>query len=146
MGSVEVALPWGGDFSLDATGDLLLVQDGDGKYPALQQRIIQMLLTSPQLTDAAGNGIAGSADDMFNPDTGAGLRRAIGNVENNALLSQIESRMLEGLAQEPDIAPYPAPQIEFIVYPNGIVCTITANTIDGQVLPLPPIPLTPDGA
>jgi hypothetical protein len=144
--SIEVALPYGGDFSLDATGDLLLVEDGNGAYPALQQRIIQMLLTSPQIKDSNGNPIPGSADDMFNPTAGAGLRRAVGNVENNALLAEIEARMIEGLSKEPDVAPYPAPQIEFVVYPNGVVCNLTFATVDGQVIALPPIPLTPSGA
>ena len=144
--SVEVKLDYGGDFELDATGDLVLVEDGNGEYPALQQRIIQMLLTSPQLKDGAGNPIPGSADDMFNVNAGAGLRRAIGSVENNALIAEIEARMIEGLSKEPDIAPYPAPQIEFVVYPNGIVCNVTVATVDGQVVALPPIPLTPSGA
>lgn len=144
--SREVKLDYGSDFELDATGDLVLVEDGNGEYPALQQRIIQMLLTAPQMKDASGNPVAGSADDMFNPTAGAGLRRAIGNVENDALIAQIEARIIEGLSKEPDVAPYPAPQLEFQVFPNGIIANLTVATVDGQVIALPPIPLTPSGA
>lgn len=146
MPSVEVKLDYGGDFELDASGDLVLLVDDNGQYPALQQRIIQMILTSPQSKDAAGNPIAGSADDPFNVTAGAGARRIIGNTENSALIGEIEARILQGLAKEPDIAPYPPPQLEFTVYPNGIVCNLTAETVDGQVLPLPPIPITLSGA
>lgn len=144
--SVEVKLDYGGDFELDSTGDLVLVDDSNGQWAALQQRIIQMLLTAPQLVDDTGNPVPGSADDPFNATTGAGLRRAIGNIENNALLAQIESRIMDALSQDPDVAPYPPPDLEFTVYPNGVVANLTLTAVDGQVIPLPPIPLTPSGA
>lgn len=144
--SREVALSYGGDFVLDATGDLLLVDDADGEWAALQQRVIQMLLTSPQLADGSGNVIPGSADDVFNPTAGAGLRRSIGNLENNALLAEIEARVMDNLALDPDVAPYPAPQLEFVVYPNGVVANLSLTAIDGQNVVFPPIPLTPAGS
>ena len=144
--STEVRLDWGTDFVLTATGDLQVHNDANGNYPALIQRVIQMILTSPQLFDANNNPVPGSPDDIFNIQAGVGARRIIGNVENNALLDDIENKVLAGLANEPDVATDPQPQLEFIVYPNGIVLNLTIYAITGQQIPFPPIPITLAGA
>ena len=145
MATIEASLPWGGDFALDSTGDLLLVEDSSGSFPALTQRITQMLLTTPLITDAYGNALS-TPDDMFHPTTGAGLRWAVGRNASTALLQQIETAILTELAKEPDIAPQPTPTVVFTVYPDGVTCQVTATLVNGQVIALPPIRVTPSGA
>ena len=144
MASTEVALSWGGDFVIDSTGDLALVQDDGGAYPALTQRITQMALTTPLITAANGSPLS-VPDDVFNPTAGAGLRWSIGRLADNALLDQIEMAILEELAREPDVAPEPTPTVTFTVYPNGATCQVVFTAITGQVVALPPIPITPGG-
>ncbi len=145
MASVEIALNWGGDFVIDSTGDLALVEDGSELFPALTQRITQMVLTTPLITSSAGAALS-VPDDVFHPTAGAGLRWAVGRLADNALLNQIELAILDELAKEPDIAPQPTPTVAFTVYQNGVTCQITASTVAGQVVAFPPIPVTPSGA
>lgn len=144
MATTEVALAWGGDFVLDSTGDLVLLQDGNGAYPALTQRLTQMVLTTPLITASNGTPLS-VPDDVFHPTAGAGLRWAVGRLGDNGLLDQIELAVLEELAKEPDVAPQPKPTVSFVVYQNGASCQIVFTAITGQVVALPPIPITPSG-
>lgn len=143
--STEVALEYGGDFQLDSTGDLLLVNDANGTFTALQQRIVRLLLTSPLAVDGAGNPIS-EPDDLFNPGVGVGLRAYVGSGSSPAMLAEVETRIRQGLAQEPDVAAYPAPVIDFSVYIDAVVCNVTVTTISGITVALPPITVSPAGA
>lgn len=145
MPSTEVYLNYGGDFVLDSTGDLLLATDDNGTFTAIQQRLVRLLLTSPLAVDASGNPIS-EADDIFNPTVGVGLRADVGRGASDALLAEVEARIRQGLSDEPDVAAYPAPIVDFQVYTDAVVCNVTVVTIDGVTVPLPSITITPAGA
>lgn len=144
----EVALPYGGDFSRTASGDLLMVTDTDTQFPALQQWFIQAILTSPLLQDASGNPILSSADDPFFPNDGAGARRLIGNTENATLVTRVESAILQIIALCPSLVAGQSPTIEFIVYPNGLSVTVPPLQVKGSSVPfvVPSISISPAGA
>lgn len=87
----DLFLEWGGDFQIDATGDLLVV-DGDTE---VRQRIERRLFTAP-------------GGYVWHPEYGAGLPRKIGSVFS---LSQIRSIVMSQLALEASVAPSPPAQI-----------------------------------
>lgn len=87
----DVSLEWSGDFVLDSTNDLLVV-DGDDE---VRQRLERRLFT-------AVNGY------VWHPDYGAGLPQKIGSTLS---VSQIKAICNAQLALEASVAPNPPAQL-----------------------------------
>src|SRR5215469_6503831 len=87
----DIALDWGGDFSFDNTGDLLLI-DGD---PYVRQKIERRLCTAV-------------LSYIYHLDYGAGLLQQIGMAPS---LSTIQSLVHSQIALEESVAPSPSPVI-----------------------------------
>jgi hypothetical protein len=155
MGSrVEVAMTnggWGGDLVLTPTGDLALLQDTAQAAPATAQWVARLILTTPILFDSSGNRIS-RADDMFNETFGAGVRALIGQPISPSLLNGIKSRILNAMAQNPEIAQNPPPPVNVSDMGNGFVLIqgdSSGNicyTVTGQAVPFPATPLQIIGA
>lgn len=145
-GSVEFALPWGGDFSLTSTGDIALVQDVPGSPTATVQRVTRALLSCPVLKDASGTIIC-RPDDLFHSSFGAGLRARIGDGITPNSIAQIQSAIEAQLSQDPYIATLPKPvvTVQQVDY-QTIGVNVSFYSILGQQVTLPTINLTVDGA
>lgn len=105
----DVSLEWQGDFQLDATGDLLLV-DGDNE---VRQRLERRLFTAVQ-------------GYVWHPDYGAGLPQKVGSVFS---VSQIKSICMSQLNLEASVAPNPPAQLTVAQAPGGFV-TISIKYFD----------------
>jgi hypothetical protein len=97
----DVSLEWNGDFDVDATGDLLVV-DGDVE---VRQRLERRLFTASQ-------------GYVWHPSYGAGLPQKIGSVLS---ASQIRSIVASQLALEASVAPNPPAQLTVTPQPGGII-------------------------
>jgi hypothetical protein len=88
----DVALPWGGDLTIGAAGDLLLVQAG----ALSQQRVLRRLLTNQN-------------DYVWQPDYGAGLGQFVG--ATNAV--QPAAGLVHAqILLEASVAPQPIPVVQ----------------------------------
>lgn len=141
IGNVEIALDYGGDFSLDEQGNIALVIDTYDNPAATQQRVTLMVMTNPTLYDDNGTPIA-RADDMFNPTYGAGLRLAVGQDITPTLISGIRARIMAALAADPGIASVPAPTVDVTDEDNAILLvSISCDTVTGQSVTVNNLPL-----
>lgn len=142
LGNVEFDQAWGQDFILTPQGDLKVINDRDDNGRATQQRIERLIMTCPTLKDASGNKLA-RADDIFNPNYGAGVRRAVGSLITNDLINRITSQIIAGLSADPGIAQNPPPSVSVSDGGNGllIVGPIQVTTVIGQVVTVPSRPL-----
>jgi hypothetical protein len=142
-GSVEIALDWSGDFQYDSTGDLILAIDTPSAPTATNQRLIRLILTSPNIV-VKGQPVA-FADDIFHPTWGAGLRAYVDETFNAATLQRLANRIRQQLAADPAVAPSPAPTIALnMVGVNAATLSIVYTDTLGQKQVLPTINLTPN--
>lgn len=96
----DVSLPWGGDFSLTTSGDLLLVDNLD----LTDQRVIRRLLTAPN-------------SYLWEPGYGAGVPAYIGTaVPPSQVIQAVKAQIL----QESSVARSPAPTIDATLAPDVI--------------------------
>lgn len=137
--AVEVDLPWGGDFTYDATGDLVLAT-GDN---AIRERLIRMILTSPNLVV---DGVAiGFADDIYHPTWGAGLRAQVGETMNATQQNALAGRIRQQLAADASVATSPPPSVAYSTSGNAMFLKVTYYDTNGQKQVLPTFSLTPAG-
>jgi hypothetical protein len=120
---------WSNDLQIGSNGDLSFA-DGD---TLAQQELLRTLMTSPALSDQAGNPFA-SPDYTFHADWGAGLGRRIGRPLN---ASQLRSTILSSMATIAGIAKSPSPNVIVAPFNNGASVTIQyADAVTGQVATL----------
>ena len=117
--------------SFDIYGHLLTVSDTPTYPYATVQRIQVLLLTSPRLIDVDGTA-QGRPDDYFNPDFGAGLAVAVGELPTQALADGITARIMSALAADPAIAQSPAPSVGIVSSGPFYTVTVTFTTIAQQ--------------
>lgn len=146
IGSVEIALPAGGDFSVMANGDLQLVADVPTVSPpaATTQRLIRLILSNARNVSQT-DGIVSMPDDLFNPEWGASVRAAVGDPINATLTSTIQSRILKALALDPDIAASPAPVVT--VQQTGITTvtvSVECSALTGELITIPSLAIRPN--
>lgn len=136
-------LGWGGDLSLDSTGDIVLAQDGPTSSNATQQRITRLILTTPALKDSSGNAL-GYADDIFHPKWGSGLRAYVDGAFNAQTLQQIAAAVQQQLAQDPAVSNTPTPTVSLSLQGTyTALLLVTFWTTSGQKQVLPTITLSP---
>lgn len=87
----DIALPWGSDLGITATGDLATI----GGEAGATQRIIRRLLTNP-------------GDYIWNQAYGAGLAGFVGGT---TVGGRIEAVIRAQMLLEPSVARIPAPKI-----------------------------------
>ena len=85
----DIALDWGGDFSLDNTGDLQLVDGDDYARQSIERRLCTAVRSY-----------------IYHLDDGAGLLQQIGMAPS---LSTITSLVRAQIALEESVSPSPAP-------------------------------------
>lgn len=140
MPNVDFAMTnngWNGDFEIDATGDVVLVQDVQNSPLATQQRLYRLLMTNPRLFDGSGNPIS-SGDDLFAPDWGAGVRALTGQMITDAFTTDIQTHVLDALASDPGVAQDPAPAVTVTsVGNNTVLVSVTCTAVTGEIVTLP---------
>ena len=97
----DFSLEWSGDFQIDSSGDLLVV-DGDVE---VRQRLERRLFTAVQ-------------GYVWHPDYGAGLPQKIGSVYTR---EQILSICQKQLNLEASVAPNPPAKLDVSPQPSGLV-------------------------
>lgn len=138
-GVVEVWLDAGGDFILDATGDLLLADNSDPNNPvATTQRIQRMLSTVSRQLDVDGTPQT-TPGDIFNPDYGVGEPALVdGNIDDN-YVARLTALIEQGLANDPTIAPIPPPTVSVTYTSNSLTVLIECTDITGQTVTVGPL-------
>ena len=154
-GNVEVALPWNGDFSLQANNDLVLALDPIGAPLATTQRVTRLLYTNPRIPNAAGTGYLSAGDDMFHPSYGVGLPARVGSMfpggvvanrqQISSALAAIQAMAARGLSTDPSILQNPPPTAS--VNPDAtnisqVDVNITCSALNGQVIVVPSLPVS----
>lgn len=141
IGSIEVALDYGGDLVLAPNGDLALTQDTYDVGAATRQRMYRLILTNPTLYDVNNKPI-GRPDDLFHPTYGSGLQNAVGQPITDALLYQLQSQIASAIATDPGISQSPAPTVTVVDSGGGFVNVgVSVTTSSGQLVTIPSLPL-----
>lgn len=151
-GNVEIDLPWGGDFSLQANGDLVLAIDQPGNPRATTQEVMRLLYTNPRQQDANGNYYS-SGDDFFHPDWGVGIPSKVGKMfssiaapqQLNGLIAQIQAAATKGLRSLASIAQSPTPTVVTqpdANNPSQVDLQIVCQTQTGLIVTVPARPIT----
>lgn len=144
LGNVEIDLSnggYGGDFTLDPTGDLLLAIDTAQSVPASIERLYRLILTNARTNDSSGRIIA-PPDDLFNVNYGSSVRAEIGEPFDDTFIAGVTGRVLQALAQDAGVRPVPAPTVTVSNGGNGIaLIDVTLVLVGGQIVTLPTIPL-----
>jgi hypothetical protein len=136
VGSVEVDLPWGGDFSLTDSGDLLIAADTSTSPAATIERLTRLVLTSPSMLDP-NTGTPIQADDIFNPTWGAGAQMYVGAAVNAKMIQSLRSRVMDALVRDPGISPNPPPTVAIqMVGTYTLLMSIQFTSSQGQIIPL----------
>ena len=147
-GNVELNLTnsgWGGDLTIDATGDIVLVSDQPNNPAASLQRIYRNLMTNARIFDDNGNP-ASSPNDLFAPGFGGSLRALTGQMMTPTLVGEIESNILNGLQQDPTIATSPSPTVTVQNAGSNVVqISLSCESITGETITLPSFPLSLTG-
>jgi hypothetical protein len=140
MPNVEVSISnggWGGDFSVDATGDLVLATDILNAPTATQQRIYRLLMTNPRFFDANNNPIS-FPGDLFASTYGSGIRALVGQMITPQLTALIQTQIVNALMSDPTIARSPAPVVTVTnVGSNTIQVSLTCTAVTGEVVTIP---------
>lgn len=128
---------WNGDFQIDATGDIILVQDQPSYPLATQQRLYRLLMMNPRLFDGAGNPIS-CGDDLFATDYGAGIRALTGQMITPAFIELLTQQIIDGLASDPDVVLSPLPTINVQnVGNNTVLIDVSCTIATGETVTLP---------
>jgi hypothetical protein len=150
MPNVEIALTnngWGGDFQVDATGDLVLVQDANNNPAATTQRVYRMLMTSPRQVDPDTGDPVSIPDDLFAPGYGGGLRVHVGKMITPGLIGEIESDIEAGLQTEDTIDNSQPPSVAITRPANNLLqIALECDTVTGEVVSVPSFPLLLSGS
>lgn len=146
IGSVEIALPAGGDFTLLPNGDLLLIADSQATPSATKQRVIRLILTNARVTNST-TGAVSMPDDLFNPSWGATVRPSVGAPVDANLTSLIQSQIQLALALDPDISQVPAPIVTVV---QSAITTVTVSVectaLTGELITIPSLAIPISGA
>lgn len=141
IGNVEVALVYGQDLQIDATGDIVLNFDAPNAPNATQQRIYRLILQAAILYDTNQDPLT-YPDDVFNPLRGAGLGVHVGEPVDYTLASTMKSRIMSALSSDPDIVQTPAPIVNVTDLGGGQTqIDVSVNTIYGQTVTIPSLVL-----
>ena len=126
MSFINLNLAWGGDWQLDAGGNLQLITGVN----RLQQFIIRRLLTRPQQNPVSG--LKATPDYLFEPGYGIGAGTLVDLPGTTQFKSSLIQAMLEGIKSEPGVALTPAPQVALSLAANGYLqVTATFNNQEG---------------
>ncbi len=91
---------WGGDFQLDASGDLITLED-TASYPyATVQRVMFLVMSNPALQNILQTSTA-PPDDVYYPNYGAGTRAYVGRSPAQSNLDAIQKRNSSGRSPRP---------------------------------------------
>ena len=110
---------YGGDLQISAQGDLLVTSQSNTGV----QRLYRRLLTSPALSDSAGNPQS-SADYTFHPTYGAGIGRRIGaptDVPGALAVIRSQVRLESAVARNPEA------QVFAAAFPGGVSVDVRYN-------------------
>lgn len=142
-GSVEIALPAGGDFMLQANGDVVLIADTATAAESTTQRLIRLILTNPRILLPGGQPT--EADDICNPGWGAGARASVGQPNTAELRAIIQAQILAGILTDPAIAAIPAPSVTVTdapqLGPYMVLVDVHCETVTGEIVTIPSLPL-----
>lgn len=134
----DFSLEWGGDISLDDTGDYATVEALD----ELRQRIIRRFLSSAAFEPTADYPAGAPADDVFDRTYGGNARRYVGSLvsqinKNGETLDSIKKRFLDQAAQEVEVSQTIPPEITVSMVGGAIYLEGLLYLANGTVLPIP---------
>lgn len=146
IGDVEALLTYGGDYSLDGSGDLAIVIDTPNNPAATAQRVLLGILTDPAMANVTNTAIS-EPDDIFYWDYGSGARAYVGRNASTQNLAQLKANVLNFLAADSYIAVTPAATVTFTQGDgtqysiDTILMVVEFWTVYGQQVTLPSIPV-----
>ena len=125
---IDIALPWGSDFAVGATGDLALANVTD----TISQRICRRLLTN-------------AGDYVWQLDYGASLGTFVGSPADPA---SVEAVIRSQIAMEAAVPSSPAPEISVVTrdQANGIVVATITYADPATMVPVEVNVAVPSGA
>lgn len=128
----DIDLPWAGDFSLTASGDIAVVTGGN----KVIQRVIRRFLTNSQRTDNLGR-VTNIADYLFHPAYGGNARQFVDALYSQQSKTAIAQRFAQQASLETGVAPSPPSQVTITANVNGIEMDATVVIADGTVVTAP---------
>ena len=144
IGFSETGWPpaWGGDYQLDASGDLITLED-TADYPwATVQRVMFLVMSNPALQNVLRNTWS-PPDDVYYANYGAGTRAYVGRSPAQSNLDAIENAILGALTTDDFVSRAPKPIVTLTPQADGssLTCTINFATRTGQNATTPDFPL-----
>lgn len=129
-GATEIFCEYGSDFAILPNGDLQLAQNTTDSTDATTQRIIRLVMTSPRLF--INGQYVTFPDDLFNPDWGSGQPQLVGK-PISVIIPALTAQINKALANDPTIAPYPAPTVTITQANNNTVnVSIQCTAVNGN--------------
>jgi hypothetical protein len=113
-------LPWNGDLSKTASGDIAIVSGGSKVF----QRVVRRFLTNAQQTDSIGR-VINLPDYLFHPKYGGNARQVIDNPLSTQGAQNLQQRFAAQATAENGVAQDPACQLNI----NSTGPVVTMNTV-----------------
>lgn len=114
----DIYCPYGGDFSVDQSGD---IQEATG-WDEVEQKLSRDLLTSP--AKQLPNGRFTPAEYLFHPTYGLGLKQFLGQLADPNVISSLRDKCIQQIRQDNAIAISPSPIVFFKVFPAQFLLKI----------------------
>jgi hypothetical protein len=138
MADSDIDLPWAGDFSLTATGDIATVTGA----PKVVERLVRRFLTNPQRTDKVGR-VINVPDYLFHPQYGGGARVVVDKPITSETFLAIQQRFAQQATLENEVALDPTPVINLTADNVGnMVMDVTVYLTDGTTVTVPGLRIT----
>jgi hypothetical protein len=118
-------LELGGDLVISPSGGILMATGWD----QVRQRIMRRLFTNPELKLADGEVIP--ADYIFDKDYGIGINQLIDELITSTFLSNLTSRIKQGVMTDEGVDSTKDPLIEYFALNQGIYVQITVTLTTG---------------
>jgi hypothetical protein len=133
----DISLPWGGEITVDETGDIASVSG----IAELQQRVIRRFLTN-SYQPATGTLPPSPPDYIYDGNYGGNARLYVDRRLNSGILATIQKRLLDSATSETEVS-LTAPPIITAYYAAGAVyVSATIYLANGDVLPIPQMELS----
>jgi hypothetical protein len=128
----DLSLPWGGDISLDETGDFLTVDKTD----EVSERVVRRMLTNAYV--APGSAVKPTpAEYIFDRTYGGNVRSYVDTLANGEVVQAIQKRLADQVAKEVPPSAVNVPTIDVEQNKNVIIINATIPLADGSVVLIP---------
>jgi hypothetical protein len=114
MSFIDWALEWSDDLQFDVNGDILLNEGLDRIRQFIERRILTTPLDNPIIN------LRSTPDYLFDTGYGIGAGALVDREITGQFRDTTQQVILQGIKQEPGVAPFPPPSVSLLTTPGGL--------------------------